>query len=52
MIIIGEKINGAIPSVAKAIAEKDEEWIRDLAKRQSEAGADYIDVCSSVIEKM
>ena len=51
MIIIGEKINGAIPSVAKAIAEKDEECIRDLAKRQSEAGADYIDVCSSVIEK-
>ena len=51
MIIIGEKINGAIPSVAKAIAEKDEEWIRDLARRQSEAGADYIDVCSSVLEK-
>jgi len=51
MIIIGEKINGAIPSVAKAIAERDEDWIRDLAKRQSEAGADYIDVCSSVPDK-
>lgn len=51
MIIIGEKINGAIPSVAKAIAEKDGDWIRDLAKRQSAAGADYIDVCSSVMDK-
>lgn len=51
MIIIGEKINGAIPSVAKAIEEKNEDWIRDLAKKQSDAGADFIDVCSSVIEK-
>lgn len=51
MIIIGEKINGAIPSVAKAIADKDAAWIRDLAKRQSDAGADYIDVCSSVMDK-
>ena len=50
MIIIGEKINGAIPSVGKAIKEKNADWIRDLAKRQSDAGADFIDVCSSVVE--
>ncbi|WP_419657549.1 dihydropteroate synthase [Desulfosarcina variabilis str. Montpellier] len=48
MIIIGEKINGAIPSVAKAIADKDEAFIKELAKSQSEAGAAYIDVCASV----
>ena len=48
MIIIGEKINGSIPSVAKAIAEKNGEWIKDLAKKQTEAGATYIDVCASV----
>ena len=48
MIIIGEKINGSIPSVAKAIAEKDEALIRSLAEAQSEAGADFIDVCASV----
>lgn len=48
MIIIGEKINGSIPSVAKAIAEKNEDWIRHLAKIQTEAGADFIDVCASV----
>ena len=42
MIIIGEKINGATPSVAEAIARRDEAFIRDLARRQAEAGADYI----------
>lgn len=50
MIIIAEKINGSIPSVAKAIQERDADLIRDLAKRQTEAGADYIDVCASVEE--
>lgn len=48
MIIIGEKINGAIPSVAKAIAQRDASWIRQLAQLQTEAGADFIDVCASV----
>jgi len=48
MIIIGEKINGAIPSVAKAIVEKDADFIKDLAITQSEVGASYIDVCASV----
>ncbi len=46
MIIIGEKINGTIPSVKKAIEEKDEKIIHDLAVRQADAGADYIDVCA------
>lgn len=48
MIIIGEKINGAIPSVAEAIANKDAEFIKNLAKAQSEAGATFIDVCAAV----
>ncbi len=48
MIIIGEKINGSIPSVGRAIAARDEAFIRDLAVRQAEAGADFIDVCASV----
>lgn len=47
MIIIGEKINGAIPSVAEAIAQKDADFIKNLAKTQAEAGADFIDVCTS-----
>lgn len=48
MLIIGEKINGSIPAVARAIAERDGAWIKNLAKIQAEAGADYIDVCASV----
>lgn len=48
MIIIGEKINGAIPTVAKAIAEKNADFIRNLATVQTDAGADFIDVCASV----
>lgn len=47
MIIIGEKINGTLPSTKKAIEEKDDAFIRDLAIRQTAAGADYIDVCAS-----
>lgn len=50
MIVIGEKINGSIPSVAAAIAAKDADRIRCLAKLQAEAGADFIDVCASVRE--
>jgi 5-methyltetrahydrofolate--homocysteine methyltransferase len=46
MIIIGEKINGAIPAVQKAILGRDEEFIHSLAVRQAEAGADYLDVCA------
>jgi 5-methyltetrahydrofolate--homocysteine methyltransferase len=52
MIIIGEKINGSIPSMAKAIAGKDEAHIRNLAKKQADAGADFIDVCASVPEEI
>ena len=47
MIIIGEKINGSIPSVKKAIEQKDEEFIRKLAIKQAETGADYLDICAS-----
>jgi len=50
MIIIAEKINGSIPSCAKAIAARDEAHIKDLAKRQADAGAAFIDCCASVNE--
>ena len=46
MLVIGEKINGAIPSVGEAIAKRDEAFIRNLARRQTDAGADYLDVCA------
>lgn len=47
MIIIGEKLNGAIPSVQKAITEKDVALIRERAKLQADAKADFIDVHAS-----
>lgn len=47
MIIIGEKINGTIPNIKKAIENKDEAFIRDIAIKQAEAGAHFIDVCAS-----
>lgn len=44
MIIIGEKLNSTIKSVMQAIELKDKQFIQDLAARQVEAGAAYIDV--------
>ena len=44
MQIIGEKINGTRKSVAAAIKERDAATIRDLATRQAEAGATWLDV--------
>ena len=37
MIIIGEKINGSIPSVAEAIAKRDAEFIKARAKLQADS---------------
>lgn len=48
LIIIGEKINGSIPSVGKAIANRDSESIKELARIQSESKSSYIDCCASV----
>jgi len=48
MIIIAEKLNGSIPSCGNAIASRDEAYIKDLAKRQADAGASFIDCCASV----
>ncbi len=44
MKIIGEKINGTRKLVGKAIAERDAEFIQNLAKRQIEGGAHWLDV--------
>ena len=47
MIIIGEKINGAIPSVKQAIAEKNEALIIERTLAQARAGAHYLDCAPS-----
>ena len=52
MIIIGEKINGAIPSVKEAIANRDAEFIRQRAIAQDQAGADFIDCAPSTAPEL
>ena len=44
MLIIGEKINASNNHVADAISRRDEEFLVNLAKSQTLAGADFIDV--------
>jgi cobalamin-dependent methionine synthase I len=44
MLVIGEKINASNKSVGQAIANKDSEFLTNLAKDQTAAGADFIDV--------
>jgi len=44
MILIGERINGMFKDVKQAIAEKNKQVIQDLAKEQTQAGANFLDV--------
>jgi cobalamin-dependent methionine synthase I len=44
MLIIGEKINGTLKKTAAAIADRDVTYVQNLAQRQVEAGADYLDI--------
>ena len=47
MIIIGEKINGAIPSIKQAIAERNEALIVERTLAQAKAGANFLDCAPS-----
>lgn len=44
MKIIGEKINGTRKNVAEAIEKRDADHIKDLAVKQTDAGAKWLDV--------
>jgi len=44
MILIAERINGMFKDVKQAIQDKNKQVIQDLAKRQTDAGATYLDV--------
>lgn len=44
MILIGERINAGFSDVKRALKEKDSEEIKSLARKQTEAGADYLDI--------
>ncbi len=52
MIIIGEKINGAIPSIKQAIMDRDVELIKQRTIMQAEAGADFLDCAPSVAPEL
>ncbi len=47
MIIIGEKINGAIPSIKQAIAERNKALIIERTLAQVNAGANFLDCAPS-----
>jgi 5-methyltetrahydrofolate corrinoid/iron sulfur protein methyltransferase len=44
MILIGERLNAMFTDVKEAVKNRDKAVLQDLAKRQTEAGADYLDV--------
>lgn len=44
MIIIGEKLNSTLAAIRPAIENYDRETIADVAKRQVQAGADFVDI--------
>ncbi len=44
MLIIGEKLNSSIPSVGEAIRNKDIKFVQDLAHKQVEGGAAFLDL--------
>jgi cobalamin-dependent methionine synthase I len=48
MIIIGEKINSTLKSIRPAIENHDAAAVQELAKKQYDAGASYIDVNAGV----
>lgn len=52
MIIIGEKLNSAIPSVRQLIKDRDTAAIQDLARKQAAAGAHYLDLNTALEDEL
>ena len=48
MLIIGESINGTVQKVGQAILDRNEAFLRELAKIQYECGANFLDVNAGV----
>ncbi|HIE03240.1 MAG TPA: methyltetrahydrofolate--corrinoid methyltransferase, partial [Candidatus Latescibacteria bacterium] len=44
MVIVGERINGMFKDIRRAIRKKDKGPVQEMALRQLEAGADYLDI--------
>jgi cobalamin-dependent methionine synthase I len=48
MLIIGESINGTIQKVGQAILDRNEPFLRELAKIQFECGAHFLDINAGI----
>ena len=44
MIFVGERINTGFKDIKQAVIDKDPEPLQKWARKQAEAGADYLDV--------
>ncbi len=51
MILIGERINGSFKDIGQAIKEKNKGPIQEWARKQTEAGADCLDVNLGAVSK-
>ncbi len=51
MILIGERINAGFKDIATAIRQKDKQPVEAWAKKQSERGADYLDINIGAVSK-
>lgn len=52
MLIIGERINTSRKQIEPAVVKKDAVFIQEVARKQKEAGADFIDVnCGTLVEE-
>ena len=52
MLIVGELFNTSRKIILENVEKRNAEYIRDIAKRQAEAGADYLDVnCGDMLDK-
>ncbi len=48
MLIIGEKLNSSIPSAQEAFLNMDGDYIKEIALKQTECGAHFLDVNAGV----
>jgi cobalamin-dependent methionine synthase I len=51
MIIVGEQLNSSRKSVFEAFQKKDEKLLLEVARKQTEAGADYLDLNVAAFEE-
>ena len=48
MLIIGEKLNSSVPAAQQAFIDRDADYFKNIALKQTACGADYLDVNAGV----